>query len=179
VIRRVTSDALRVEEVGMLRALFAAAWPDPDDAFSDDDWQHAVGGTHVIAAVDGRIVSHAAVVERRIQIGDTWRRVGYVEAVATWPSDQRRGFGSVVMREIDAIIESDYELGVLGTGEFGFYERLGWLRWRGPSSVRLSDGSVDPTPDDDGYLMVLPTRRSIELDRDAPIRCEWRPGDVW
>ncbi len=178
-VRRVGSAELTPNDVATLRALFDAAWPDPDDRFSDDDWQHALGGTHVIAEEDGRIVSHAAVVERHIQVGDAWRRVGYVEAVATWPHDERRGFGTAVMREIDAIIDSDYDLGLLGTGEHGFYERLGWVRWRGPSSVQLPDGSLRPTPDDDGYLMALPTSRSGALTVDMPIRCEWRPGDVW
>jgi aminoglycoside 2'-N-acetyltransferase I len=177
-VRRVTSDGLTPAEVATLRALFVAAFPEPDD-FSDDDWQHSLGGIHVLGEEAGRIVSHASVVPRTIEIGGVPKRVGYVEAVATWPNDQRRGFGTAVMREIAAIIESDYDLGMLGTGEHGFYERLRWVTWRGPSSVRLRDGSVRPTPDEDGYLMALATARSGELDLDLPIRCEWRPGDVW
>jgi aminoglycoside 2'-N-acetyltransferase I len=133
----------------------------------------------VIAEEDGRVVAHAAVVNRSIEVGDRVTRTGYVEAVATWPADQRRGFGTAVMREIGSIIEAEYELGMLGTGEFGFYARLGWLRWRGPNSVRRPDAIVEPTPDDDGYLMALPTARSGVLELDAPICCEWRPGDVW
>jgi aminoglycoside 2'-N-acetyltransferase I len=119
------------------------------------------------------------VVPRTIEIGGVARRVGYVEAVAVWPDYQRTGFGTAVMREIAAIIDSDYELGMLGTGEHGFYVRLGWVTWRGPSSVRMRDGTVRPTPDEDGYLMALPTARRGELELDRPIRCEWRPGDVW
>jgi aminoglycoside 2'-N-acetyltransferase I len=178
-IRLLPSEELTVREVESLRALFAAAWPEPEDRFSDEDWHHALGGIHVLAEVAGRIVSHAAVVERVLTVGGRAMRAGYVEAVATWPDRQRRGHGSAVMREIDSVIETDFELGLLGTGEHGFYERLGWLRWRGPSSVALPDGSVQPTPDDDGYLMALPTARSPKPDLDAPIVCRWRLGDVW
>ena len=82
------------------------------------------------------------------------------------------------MAEVDAIIRDEFELGVLGTGSHAFYERLGWQTWRGPSFVRTPDGP-QPTPDDDGYLMVLETPRTRPLDLDASISCGWRPGDVW
>ena len=50
--------------------------------------------------------------------------------------------------------------------------------WRGPSGARTSDG-VEPTPDEDGYILVLPTPSTPTLDLDASISCEWRPGDAW
>ena len=36
------------------------------------------------------------------------------------------------------------------------------------------------TPEEDGLVMVrrTPTTPS-DLDLDAPISCDWRPGDVW
>nr|MBA2254746.1 hypothetical protein [Chloroflexota bacterium] len=75
-------------------------------------------------------------------------------------------------------IPEGFELGALGTGSHGFYERLGWLTWQGPSNVRTATGTL-PTPDDDGYIMVLSTPTSPALDLTTPISCEWRPGDVW
>jgi aminoglycoside 2'-N-acetyltransferase I len=81
------------------------------------------------------------------------------------------------MRVVAEIV-AGYELGALGTGEQAFYERLGWRTWHGPSAVRTDDGER-PTPDDDGYLMVLATPASPPLDLDVSISCEWRPGDVW
>src|SRR2546426_796867 len=69
-------------------------------------------------------------------------------------------------------------LGALGTGRYRFYERLGWLRWAGPSFVRTA-GGLRPTPDEDGYILVLPTPSSPPLDQSAGISCDWRPGDVW
>jgi aminoglycoside 2'-N-acetyltransferase I len=76
------------------------------------------------------------------------------------------------------LIRERFELGALGTGEHGFYTRLGWRTWLGPSSVITPDGER-PTPEDDGYIMVLPTPSSPPLDLTAPIACEWRRGDVW
>ncbi len=60
------------------------------------------------------------------------------------------------MRDVSGYIVDRFELGALGTGVHGFYERLGWRTWTGPSTVRMPDGDR-PTPDDDGYLMVLAT----------------------
>jgi aminoglycoside 2'-N-acetyltransferase I len=119
------------------------------------------------------------VVPRILEVAGVPLRTGYVEAVATWPELERRGHGSAVMAEIDEIIKADYELGTLGTDAFPFYERLGWVRWRGPTSVRTKDGDVR-TPNEDGYVMVLRTPSTpAELDLHAPISCEWRSGDVW
>jgi len=167
-------------DANLLLALLAAAWPASDDErFTEDDWQHALGGVHVLAEESGRILSHASVVPRRIEVGGVLLRRGYVEAVATWADLERQGHGSAAMREIDAIIQADYEPGALGTGAFAFYERLGWERWRGPTSVRTTGGLVR-TPDDDGYMMVLRTPSTPPgLDLDASIVCGWRPGDVW
>lgn len=175
-IRRRSTAELIDPEVRALRELFDRAWPDGD--FDDTDWEHATGGTHVLAEEDGTILAHAAVVPRTLEIDDRATQAGYVEAVATDPAAGRRGLGSAVMREIGAVIEADYELGALSTGVHGFYERLGWVRWRGPSHVRTPEGVVRTEEDDDG-IMVLPTRSLPKPDVEASIVCEWRDGDVW
>jgi aminoglycoside 2'-N-acetyltransferase I len=175
-IRRAATRDLTSDDVDTLRRLFAAAWD--DGAFADSDWDHATGGTHVIAEDGGLIVSHASVVERLLEVGGEPIRTGYVEAVATSPQQQRRGYGRLVMEEIREILQAGYALGALSTGSHGFYERLGWERWRGPTWVRAS-GGVERTPDDDGGIMVLRTPTSPALDLKASIVCEWREGDVW
>ena len=175
-IRRRSTGELIDPEVRALRELFARAWPAGD--FDDTDWEHATGGTHVLAEEDGAILAHAAVVPRRLEIGNRPIRAAYVEAVATDPAAGGRGLGSAVMREIGEVIETDYELGALSTGVHAFYERLGWVRWRGPSHVRTPDGVLRTAEDDDG-IMVLPTPSLPEPDLDALIICEWREGDVW
>jgi len=154
---------------------------DEHGGFTDDDWQHALGGTHFLLEVEGAVVTHASVVERALHLGGRPLRVGYVEAVATYPAHQGKGYGSEVMRAVGAYLdEAGFELGALGTGSQPFYERLGWQVWSGPSSVRLPAGGTQPTPDEDGYIMFLRTGASPAwLDPVAPISCEWRPGDVW
>jgi len=179
-IRRLPTDELTEAELAALRQLLSAAFrvDDPDEGFTEEDWQHALGGTHVVAEVGDRIIAHAAVVERELQVDGRPVRTGYVEAVAVAPASQGTGVGMAVMREAGALISAEFELGALGTGKHRFYERLGWRTWRGPSFVRTPDG-LDRTADDDGYILVLETPRTPPLDPDAGISCDWRPGDVW
>jgi aminoglycoside 2'-N-acetyltransferase I len=154
-----------------------------DEAFAgeltDDDWQHALGGWHALIEEAGQVVAHAAVVERHLLVGDRSVRAGYVEAVAVTPARQRTGLGSSVMRAISALIRERFELGALSSGEWGFYERLGWERWRGPTWVRRADGQIVRTPDEDEGVMVLKTERSGTLDVRQSIVCDERVGDSW
>ena len=178
-LRQLATRELTRAETGALRALMAAAFDsDEEERFSDDDWQHAVGGVHFVLELDGEIVSHAAVVEREIHIGGRPLRTGYVEAVATAPERQGMGLGSIVMTDVSDHIRERFELGGLGTGRQSFYGRLGWQVWAGPTSVRTADGD-QPTPDEDGSVMVLTTPTSPPLDLVGAISCDWRPGDVW
>jgi aminoglycoside 2'-N-acetyltransferase I len=178
-LRRLATAELAPAEIEAIRALMTVAFADDEaERFMEEDWQHAIGGVHVVLDVDGRIVAHAAVVEREIEVAGRPLRAGYVEAVATAPDRQGEGLGTIVLTAIGELIRDGFELGVLGTGVQPFYERLGWQTWRGPSAVRTPDG-LRATPDDDGYLMVLATPTMPPLDLDAPIVCDWRPGDVW
>jgi aminoglycoside 2'-N-acetyltransferase I len=177
--RRVATADLTWPEIAAIRALMLAAYgSDEEERFTDDDWDHAVGGLHFVLELDGEIVTHASVVERELDVADHRLGTGYVEAVATAPHRQGTGFGSQVMEDVTSYIRDTFELGALGTGRHRFYERLGWITWTGPSSVRTVEGPRT-TPDDDGYIMVLATPSSPPLDLAAPISCEWRPGDVW
>jgi aminoglycoside 2'-N-acetyltransferase I len=175
-VRRVHSAELTPAEIEVLRALFAAAWPRGD--FEETDWQHASGGIHVLVEDGDEIRSHAAVVERDLEAAGHLLDTGYVEAVATWPEHEGRGYGSAAMRAAGDVIRERYELGALATGRHAFYERLGWQRWRGPTFVREIDGLVR-TPGDDGAILVLATPRTPPLDLDRELVCDWRVGDAW
>jgi aminoglycoside 2'-N-acetyltransferase I len=176
--RQIRTAELTAPEIAATRELLWTAFGDGEEGMTEDDWQHALGGMHFVLDVDGTIVGHASVVERELHVDGRPLRTGYVEAVATAPDRQGSGLGSRLMAEVNAYIRDGFELGALGTGRHRFYERLGWQTWRGPSSVRTDDGE-QRTPDDDGYIMVLATPSSPQLDLTAPISCEWRPGDVW
>jgi aminoglycoside 2'-N-acetyltransferase I len=149
------------------------------DDFTDDDMEHGLGGTHWLVEVDGQLLAHASVVERWIELDGQPLRTGYVEAVAVAPERQGTGLGTVVMRRATEHIRERYDLGVLGTGEQQFYERLGWERFAGRSFVRGTDGVVTATADEDPWLMVLRTGPSAALPLTGTLTCEWRPGDVW
>jgi aminoglycoside 2'-N-acetyltransferase I len=178
-LRRLATGDLTPDEIDAIRAVLDAAFgDDEEERFTDDDWDHSVGGIHVVLELDREIVAHASVVERAIEIDRRPLRTGYVEAVATAPGRQGQGHGTRVMRAIDEEILARFELGALGTGSHGFYERLGWETWTGPSSVRTPDGERR-TPDEDGFIMILRTPSTPPIVRGAPISCEWRPGDVW
>ena len=178
-LRRLRTEDLTSREVRAIRDMLEVAFgQDEDERFTEDDWQHALGGVHFVLDVDEEIVVHAAVVARMLHVGGVPLRTGYVEAVATAPSRQRTGLGTVVMRDVGRHIAEVFELGALGTGTHQFYERLGWVTWGGPSSVRAPEGERR-TPEDDSYIMVLRTPSSPPLDITAPISCDWRQGDVW
>jgi aminoglycoside 2'-N-acetyltransferase I len=177
-LRQRPTAALTAAEVAEIRDLLWAAFASPDDAMTESDWEHALGGTHLVLEVDGVIACHAAVVEREIHAGERVLRAGYVEAVATLPALQGRGLGTHLMTAVGALIRDTFEIGVLGTGVQRFYERLGWRTWPGPSFVRAPEG-LRPTPDEDGYIMVLATPTTPPLDPVARLSCDWRPGDAW
>lgn len=178
-VRRLRTDQLTAAEIEAIRELLWAAFAaDEDGAFTEDDWQHSIGGMHFVLDVDGLVITHASVVERELQVDGMPVRTGYVEAVATAVGKQRRGYGTAVMHEVNAHVAENFDLGALGTGSQSFYERLGWQIWRGPSYVRNPAG-LERTSDEDGYILVLLTPSSPTVDLAAPISGEWRPGDVW
>ncbi len=161
-----------------VRELLWTAFGEGEDAMTEEDWQHAMGGVHFLAELDGVIVAYASVAERTLEIDGRPVRAGYVEAVATVVGRQGLGLGSRLMREVNSYIRDGFQLGALGTARHGFYARLGWLTWKGETWVRAGEGPRR-TADEDGYIMVLPTSTPPELDLTAPLSCDARAGDAW
>jgi aminoglycoside 2'-N-acetyltransferase I len=145
---------------------------------SDDDWEHALGGVHVLLWDGPEVIGHASVVQRRILHGGRALRAGYVEGVAVRADRRRRGHGSVMMRELERVVRGAYELGALGSTDEGaaFYAALGWRCWNGPTFA-LTPGGVRRTADVDGAVYVLP--HTAMLDLAGELTCDWRDGDVW
>lgn len=175
-IRVLPTEALSDADRIALRRMLDSAY---DGDFTDDDFDHALGGWHAIAGDLAAPISHAAVVVRSLFVDTRELRTGYVEAVATLPSHRRTGLGSRVMAAIAGVIRSRFELGALSTGEHVFYERLGWERWRGPSYVRAADGGTTRSADEDSGIMILRCTPSRDVDLTAMITCDERPGDSW
>jgi len=149
-----------------------------DGDFADTDWEHTVGGQHVILVEEGEVISHASVVTRNLEVADRSFRAGYLEGVATHPEHQGKGFGAQVVTAANEAIRRLYELGALSTDRHSFYHRLGWERWQGPTYVR--DGSrLVRTADEDDGIMVLRFGPSGAVDLTSALACDARSGDDW
>jgi len=148
--------------------------------FGADDWENTLGGMHTLLLEQGEVVGHVAVVQRRLLHHGTSIRTGYVEGLAVRGDRRRCGLANAAMSEAEQVIVTAYDLGALsdGTNIEGFYQRRGWLTWRGPTSV-VSPTGLRRTEDDDGAVLVFPTPGSPDLDLSGPIACDYRPGDVW
>ena len=169
-IRVVHTADLTPRERVALRTLLDEAF---DGEFGDDDWDHLLGGLHVV--VDGE--AHASVVQRQLLHDGRPLRAAYVEGVVVRAASRGRGLGRLVMAEVHRIVDAAYDLGALSSTDdgLGFYPALGWLPWRGSSGVLTPDG-VAPTPDED--LLVRPVA-GVPLDLDGDLVCEPRGGDPW
>jgi aminoglycoside 2'-N-acetyltransferase I len=146
--------------------------------FSDDDWDHALGGVHVLVHDGDELVGHGAVVLRRVMHRGRALRCGYVEAIGVRGDRRRQGHGGRIMAELGRVVRGAYELGALGASEDGapLYRAHGWEAWTGTTFALTPDGVVDTTKTDDS-LMVLPV--TAELDPTQPLTCDWRDGSVW
>lgn len=169
--------ALRME----LRSFLDRAY---DGEFTDDDWEHALGGHHVWRRDADGLVAHGSVVPRTLWTGGRRWQVGYVEAVATREDLRRRGEGAAVMRALAQLLRDRDQLGVLSSAAEEFYLGLGWERWRGPTwtapLAALEDrGQWTRTEEDDGGIMILRAATTLALDLDGPLVCGFRGGDVW
>jgi aminoglycoside 2'-N-acetyltransferase I len=134
-------------------------------------------GVHVVGRAEGQIVSHAMWVTRALQPGGRAPlRTAYVEAVATRPQFQRRGFASEILTHLAQAIRS-YDLGALSPSDDRFYARLGWELWRGQLFARTEAG-LDPTPEESVMILRL-AGTPADLDLDEPLSAEWRTGEVW
>lgn len=93
---------------GLVRGAFG-------ERFTPHDWQHALGGTHLILRDGDRIIGHAAVVPRLLHHGGDEFDGGFVEAVALDPEFRGTGLGARLMAAIEEQIESDDVVGVLNS----------------------------------------------------------------
>jgi aminoglycoside 2'-N-acetyltransferase I len=168
-----TADLLPDERTA-LRDLLDLAF---DGDFDDDDWDHSLGGLHLIIERDGVPAAHGSVVQRRfLHAGRSWR-CGYVEAVAVHPDRQGQGLAGRVMAEAERLIDGGFDFGALSASEKGrgLYLARGWVPWQGPTAVLTPDG-VLPTPDDDDSTLI---RGTGGLVLTGTLTCDWREGDVW
>jgi aminoglycoside 2'-N-acetyltransferase I len=172
-IRTAHTSDLDAATLSAARTLFDEAFR---GEFTDDDWEHGLGGIHALAYEGEELVGHASVVQRRMLYDGRALRTGYVESVCVSPRHRRRGHASALMNEMERIVRGAYELGALGATEEArpLYERHGWRAWQGPLRALTPTGTV-PTPDEQGAIYVL----AEDVDLTLELTCDWRDGDVW
>ncbi|MFN0098538.1 MAG: GNAT family N-acetyltransferase [Gemmatimonadaceae bacterium] len=151
------------------------------EAYEEDftsELELLVDATHLLARVDGELVSHAAYVPRELRVGDAGAPLhcAYVEAVATRVRWQGLGYGSTVMRAIPPLLAT-FDIAALSPSDEGFYSRLGWLMWRGPRRY-LQDGVRVETPEEEVMVYRL-VRTTAGIDLEETLEIDWRPGEVW
>jgi aminoglycoside 2'-N-acetyltransferase I len=173
--RTAHTSQLAGQELRELRDLLDAAF---DNDFTDEDFDHALGGMHALAFEGDALVGHGAVVMRRLVHGSAALRTGYVEAVAVRADQRHKGVGARVMDAVERIVRGGYELGALGAadGAAHWYAARGWQQWSGATSVLTPEG-VRRTPGEDGAVYVLPV--TAQLTTGGDLVCDWRTGDVW
>jgi aminoglycoside 2'-N-acetyltransferase I len=146
--------------------------------FSDDDWDHTLGGIHALVHDDTGLVAHGAVIQRRVLHHGRSLRTGYVEGVGVRADLRRRGLGGQVMAALERVIDGAYALGALSAtheGE-GLYKGRGWQLWPGGIRAFGPDGIVR-LPEEEVWLFVRPASAGL-LDPAHELIFDWRDGDV-
>jgi aminoglycoside 2'-N-acetyltransferase I len=152
-----------------------------DRAYGEDlgtAFDEFVEPVHVLATVEGTIVSHALWVTRWLAPGGSAPlRTAYVEAVATDPGHERRGFASAVMRALVSRVAT-FQLAALCPSDRGqaLYSRLGWETWVGPLSIRQGADLIETSEES---VMIYRRPGSLLLNLAEPLSAEWRPGELW
>ncbi|WP_329378919.1 GNAT family N-acetyltransferase [Streptomyces sp. NBC_01351] len=165
------------EEIAEIRELLDAAF---GGDFAEEDFEHALGGMHVLVRAEGGVlVAHGSVVQRRVVHRGRALRAGYVEAVAVRGGYRRQGFGGRVMAALEGIVDRAYVLGALSASEDGaaLYEVRGWAVWGGQVGV-LGPGGPERLPDEEGSTYVWTPPGGVRLDPTGRLDFDWRDGDV-
>lgn len=163
-------------EVRAIRALLDEAF---DGDFSEEDFEHGLGGIHALVHdAAGRLAAHGSVIMRRVRHRERWLRVGYVEAVGVRPDARRGGLGGRVMAELERVVDRAYDAGMLSASDEGaaLYTARGWEVWPGRVCALGLDGVVH-LPDEEGSTFVR-TALAGSLDPAFELVFDWRDGDV-
>lgn len=147
-----------------------------DGDFSDEDFENALGGIHFVTFRDDRLVAHASVVSRFVNLDDLRLEVGYVEAMAVHREWRGRGLGAELLAGLTAFCRQSYRASMLSTDIHAFYEKHGWLRLGAESFVETESGLVRTEDDDEGLMLLTD---GVNLAKARRAVCDFRSGDVW
>ncbi|MFE9769098.1 GNAT family N-acetyltransferase [Streptomyces sp. NPDC005808] len=161
-------------ELDAVRALLDDAF---EGNFSDEDWDHGLGGVHALVRDERGLAAHGSVIQRRVLHRGRSLRVGYVEAVGVRSDVRRTGLGGLVMAELERVVDRAYGLGALSASDEGvaLYVARGWQRWPGRICALGPDGVVR-LPEEEGSTYLRPV--ATGLDPAHELVFDWRDGDV-
>ncbi|MGW0393067.1 GNAT family N-acetyltransferase [Streptomyces sp. NPDC003042] len=164
------------EELREVRGFLDAAF---GGDFGDEDFEHALGGMHVLVREGAELVAHGSVVQRRVVHLGRALRTGYVEAVGVRADRRRRGLGGRVMDGLEGVIGRAYVLGALSASRDGatLYDSRGWQVWGGRIGV-LSPGGPVPLPEEEGSTYVWAPPGGMLPDPAGRLDFDWRNGDI-
>ncbi|MFE7356028.1 GNAT family N-acetyltransferase [Streptomyces sp. NPDC057543] len=150
-----------------------------EGGFSDDDWDHGLGGIHAYVRDGGGLLAHGSVVQRRVIHEGRSYRIGYVEAVAVRADRRREGLGGRVMAALEEVVDGAYAFGALSASAAGapLYAGRGWRVWPGRIAVQARHG-VERLPEEEGSTYVRPTAGHALPAASGTLVFDWRDGDV-
>lgn len=140
--------ALRETEYAACLDLWTSVWGENHSPYfsrylyGDHDFQPEY--CRVVEA-DGRLVSAALIVKRRVGFGDFTLTMGGIANVATLPAYRGRGYATACLQQAVAVMEADaLDFSLLFTGIPGFYRALGWETVPMPFLAgEIPDGTAD------------------------------------
>jgi aminoglycoside 2'-N-acetyltransferase I len=134
-------------------------------------------GTHLLGREDGRLVAHLVITDRAMRFGENaWMRAAYIDAVATHPDFQKRGFAGDLLSLASDLCRERYDLQALSTNAPDLYTRHAFLKWSGKMLIEGEFGEGTTETEEQGTLMVLFSHRSKITDFTLPVTSNWRPG---
>ncbi|QEU78606.1 GNAT family N-acetyltransferase [Streptomyces subrutilus] len=164
-------------ELAEVRALLDGAF---GGRFAEEDFEHALGGVHVLVrSAGGELVAHGSVVQRRAVHRGRALRTGYVEAVAVRADRRRQGLGGRVMDGLERVIGGAYLLGALSASAdgAGLYAGRGWQVWAGELGT-LGPGGPVRLAEEEGTTYVWAPPGAALPDPAGRLDFDWRNGDV-
>ncbi|MEU6866490.1 GNAT family N-acetyltransferase [Streptomyces sp. NPDC046876] len=170
------TSGLGAGELGEVRRLLVGAF---DGDFGAEDFEHALGGMHVLVRDGSGLVAHGSVVQRRVVHRGRALRTGYVEAVAVRADRRGRGLAGQVMAALEEVVSGAYVLGALSASEAGagLYAARGWTRWAGRIGALSPAGPV-ALPEEEGSAYVWAPPGGTLPDPAEGLWFDWRDGDV-
>ncbi len=170
-----TSQLSSVEKEQIYQLLFQVF----KQGFSREDFDHTLGGMHILAYDNHQLIGHVAIVQRSVIVDCSPFRIGYLEGLGVAEAYRRQGIGRKLMEQSSEIIVNSHDFGLLSASEEGLplYQSLGWKIWTG-ELYESNRESYQRSFDDEGSVLFW-AAPSQSIAATSPLYCDYRSGDQW